>query len=76
MAVMLVFHHLDGTGGAVAGTIAATDTIGEHDAVVFHPHGMTYMDGGFLFFGDGLDGTCGTDLAAACAFGTAVADLV
>ena len=76
LAVVLVFHHLDSTSGAVAGAVAAADTIGEHYAVGFYPYGMTHVNGGLLFFGDGLDGTRGTDLAATGTLGTAVADLV
>ena len=74
-AVMLVIHHLDGFGRAVTGAITAADAVGEHHAVVFHPNGMADMDKGLLFLGDRLDGSSGTDLAAAGAFRPAVADL-
>ena len=73
MAVMLVFNHLNGTGGAVSGTVATTDTIGEHHAIVLDPDGMTSMDAGLLFFGDGLDGSRRTDLAATGTLRTAIA---
>ena len=75
LAVVFVVHHLDGAGGAVAGAVAAADAVGEYHAVVFHPYGMTNMDGGLLFLGDRFDGTCGTCLATADAFGTAIAHL-
>ena len=75
LSVVLVFHHLDGSGGAVAGAVAAADTVSEHHAVVFDPYGMTHMDSGLLFLGDGFDGTGGTDLAAKGAFRTAIAAL-
>ena len=74
LSVVLVFHHLDSTGGAVASTVAAADAIGQHHAIVFYPNGMAYMDGSLLFLGDGFDGSAGTHLAATGAFGTAVAD--
>ena len=70
-----VVDHLDGTSGAVAGTVAAADAVGQHHAVFLDPYGMTDMLYGFLFSCDGLDGTCGAHLAASCAFGTAVAAL-
>ena len=73
---MLVFHHLDGAGGAVAGAVAAAHAVGEHHAVVLDPYGMADMDGGLLLLGDGLDGTGRADLAATGALGTAVADLI
>ena len=73
---MLIIHHLDGSSGAVAGTVAAADAVGEYHAIALHPHRMTYMDGGLLFFGDGLDGTSGAYLAAFCAFGTAIPGLI
>lgn len=73
LAVMLVFNHLDGTSRAVSSTIAAADTIGEDDTVVFYPNGMTHMDVGLFFLGDGLDGSRGAYLAATGAFWTAIA---
>lgn len=75
LAVMLVFHHLDGSSGAVACAVATADAIGENHAVVFHPYGVTYMDGGLLFLGDGSDGSGRTHLAATGALRTAIAAL-
>ena len=75
LAVMLVFHHLDGSSGAVARAVAAAHSIGENHAVVFHPYGVTYMDGGLLFLGDGSDGSGRTYLAATGALRTAIASL-
>ena len=43
-----IVHHLDGTSGAVACAVAATDTVGQYDTVVFDPYGMTYMDVGLF----------------------------
>ena len=70
-----IFYHLDGTCGAVACAVAATHTIGQYDAIIFNPNGMTHMDTSFFLTGNGLDGTSGADLAAAGAFGTAIAAL-
>ena len=70
-----VVHHLNGTCGAVARTVAATHSIGQYDAIIFNPNGMTHMDAGLLFPCDRFDGTSGADLAAAGAFGTAIAAL-
>ena len=36
-------NHLDGSRRTVTGTIAASDAISEHHAVVTYPHGMTYL---------------------------------
>ena len=70
-----VIHHLYGSCWAVACTVAAADAVGEHYAVVLDPYGMTHMDGGLFLAGNGLDGAGRADLAATCAFGTAVAAL-
>ena len=70
-----VVHHLNGTCGAVARTVAATHTVGQYDAIIFNPNGMTHMDTSFFLTGNGLDGTSGADLAASRAFGTAIAAL-
>ena len=70
-----IVYHLDGTCRAVACAIAATHTIGQYDAIIFNPNGMTHMDTSFFLTGNGLDGTSGADLAASRAFGTAIAAL-
>ena len=70
-----IFYHLDGTCGAVACAVAATHTIGQYDAIIFNPNGMTHMDAGLLFPCDRFDGTSGADLAAAGALGATVAAL-
>ena len=70
-----VVHHLDGTSGAVTCAIAATDTVGQHHAVLFDPYGVTHMDAGLFLTGNGLDGTGRADLAAAGAFRATVTAL-
>ena len=75
LTVMLVFHHLDSTGGAVAFAVAAADAVGEYHTVILDPNGMSDMDVGLFLACDGLDGTSRADLAATRAFGTAVAAL-
>ena len=70
-----VIHHLDGSCGAVAFTVAATDTVSQHDAILFNPHGVASMDGCLFLSRDGFDGTSGAYLAAARTFGTAIAAL-
>ena len=70
-----IVYHLDGTSGAMTCTVAATDAVGQHHAVLLDPHGMTHMDAGFFLTGYGLDGTGRADLAAACAFGATVTAL-
>ena len=68
-----VVYHLNGTCGAVACAVAATHTIGQYDAIIFNPNGMTHMDASLLFPCDRFDGTSRADLAASCAFGTTIA---
>ena len=70
-----VVYHLDGSSRAMACAVATTDVIGQHNAILLDPHGMTYMDASLFLSGNGLDGTGMADLAAAGAFGTAVAAL-
>ena len=70
-----VVHHLNGTCGAVACAVAATHTVGQYDAIIFNPNGMTHMDASLLFPCNRFDGTSGADLAASRAFGTAIAAL-
>ena len=70
-----VVHHLNGTCGAVARTVAATHTVGQYDAIIFNPNGMTYMDASLLFPCNRFDGTGRADLAASCAFGATIAAL-
>ena len=70
-----VIHHLDSSSGAVACTVATADAIGQHNAILLDPYGMSDMDASLFLTGDGLDGTGRADLAAAGAFGTAVAAL-
>ena len=70
-----IVHHLDGTSGAVACAVAATDAVGQHNAIVFDPYGVTHVDVGLFLTGNGHDGTGRADLAAACAFGATVAAL-
>lgn len=70
-----VINHLDGSRGAMASAVAATDTIGQNYTVFLNPHGVTGMDSGLFLSRDGLDGTSWTDLAASCAFRTTIAAL-
>ena len=70
-----VVYHLDGSRRAMTGAVAAADAVGQHHAIVLDPHGMPHMDICLLLTGNGLDGTGRADLAATCAFGTAIAAL-
>ena len=38
-------HHADGVRGAMAGTVAALYSVGQGDAVLLNPYGVTYLDG-------------------------------
>ena len=70
-----VVYHLDSSCRAVTCAVAAADTVGQHHAIVLDPYGISHMDICLLLTGNGLDGTGRADLAAAGAFGTAVAAL-
>ena len=70
-----VVYHLDSSCRAVTCAVAAADAVGQHHAIVLDPHGMPHMDICLLLTGNGLDGTGRADLAAAGAFGTAIAAL-
>lgn len=70
-----LFDHLNGPSGTFVGAQSATITIADGYAVLFHPDGMTDMDGCFVFGCEGMDGTGGAHLAATGAFGSAIATL-
>ena len=55
-------HHLDGSRGTMAETVAACYSISEHQAVFPHPHGMANLHRCLLGRGDGLDGSRGAHL--------------
>ena len=70
-----VVYHLDGSSRAMACAVATTDVVGQHNAIFLDPNGMSRMDNGLFLSRNGLDGPRRTYLAAAGAFGTAVAAL-
>ena len=71
----IVVNHLDSSCRAVTCAVAAADAVGQHHAIVLDPYGMPHMDICLLLTGNGLYGTGRADLAAAGAFGTAIAAL-
>ena len=70
-----IIDHLNGSRGTVTRTVATRYAIGQYHTVFLDPHGMADMDVGLCLAGNGLNGTSRTDLAASCAFGTAVTAL-
>ena len=44
-----VVNHHNGSCWAMAFAVAAADTIGQYDTIIFNPYGMTHMDAGLLF---------------------------
>ena len=68
-------HHLDGSRRAMTGTVAARNAVSQDHAIVLNPHSMADMDGGLFLTKNRLDGTSWTNLAATCAFRTAIATL-
>ena len=69
-------HHLYGADRAVASAVAALHLIGDADAILLYPYGMTYLDGRFVGFRYRPDSTCRTNFRTLGTFGTAVAALV
>ena len=69
-------YHSDRPRRAMAGTVAALDTVGKRHTVLAHPYGMPYLRGGLVLACDGTDSACGAYLAATGALGAAVAALV
>lgn len=69
-------NHFYGIRRTMAGTVTALDTVGQRDAIRFHPHGMTDLDGRFICFRYQCDGSCRTDLGAFCTLGAAVTTFV
>ena len=57
----------------MSGAVAALHFVGKYDAVFPHPYCMAYLLGTLLLDGDGLNGTCGTNLRAAVALGATIA---
>ena len=69
-------HHLDGSRGTMAGTVATINAIGENQAVFLNPYGVADLRGCFQFLADGLDGTGRADLRTTVALRAAVAFFV
>ena len=69
-------HHLDGTRGAYAGTMAALHLIGDDHTVLLYPYGMTNLRARFLLQRDWADGIRRTYVGAAVTLRAAVAAFV
>ena len=69
-------NHQYGSRWAMAGTVTTIHAIGQRNAVLFYPYGVTDARG--RFFGNGYrpDSSCGTDFAASGTFRTAIAAFV
>ena len=76
LAIGIQRHHLNGSRGTMAGTVAALHLISQHHAVLLDPHGVTYLDGRLLIFIDGLDSTSRADLRTARTLRTTMAPLI
>ena len=66
-------HHGNGAYRADRGAVAASVAVGQRDAVLLDPDGMTDLDGRFFGPADGADGSGGTDFLTSGAFRTAIA---
>ena len=69
-------HHLDGSGRAVAGTVAARHAVGQRYTVLLYPYGMSYLYRRFLFLCHAADGAGGAYLRATCTFRSAISPFV
>ena len=69
-------NHHDGVHRAVSCAVAAADMVGEDDAVLFDPHGVSYLCVEFLLLCYGVDSVGGAYISASCAVGGAVAAFV
>ena len=75
--VVRVFcHHQDRLGRAMAGTVAASDTIPVDDAIFLNQYGMSDLDGRFVRFRDRTDRSGRANFRTFDAFGTTVSSLV
>ena len=75
--VVRVFcHHQDRLGRAMAGTVAASDTIPVDDAIFLNQYGMSDLDGRFVRFRDWTDRSGRANFRTFDAFGTTVSSLV
>ena len=69
-------HHLYGADWAVAGAVAALHLIGDADAILLYPYGMTYLDGRLVCRRDFQNRARRTYFRTFRTFGPAVAELV
>ena len=75
--VVRVFcHHQDRLGRAMAGTVAASDTVPVDDAIFLNQYGMSDLDGRFVRFRDWTDRSGRANFRTFDAFGTTVSSLV
>ena len=74
-AVDLLLHHLNRPSRAVTRTRAAMVAVGDRDAVLLNPDGVTDMDSSLLLFGNGFDSARRTHLTATRTLRAAVAAL-
>lgn len=69
-------NHRYCSGGTISRAGSATYAVGKDDAIVFEPHGVAPLYGGFLRRGDGADGSGRTHLRTARAFRATITALV
>ena len=70
------YDHEDGTSGAVAGTVAAFHAVGQGNAILLDPYGMTNLGDRLVGYGNRPYGAGGTDVSTFGTFRTAIAALV
>ena len=77
LLIVLVEHdHLDGPCRTVTGTVAAVHTVGQRNAVLLNPYGMTNLKGGLFNAIKWFNSPCRTDIGTARTLWTTIAALV
>ena len=66
-------HHCDCARGTMLSAIATGNAVFLREAIVLDPYCVSGADGGLLLACDGVDSSCGADIAAFGTFGAAVA---
>ena len=69
-------YHGDGTCGTMARTVTAFHLVGLYHTVALDPYGVSYLDGRFVGYGDGFDGSRGADFRTFGTLGATVASFV
>ena len=76
LIIWVAGNHLDGSSRTMSGTVTAFNTIGQRQAVLFHPHGMSDLGRNLVGNIYGFDGARRTHFRATRAFRAAIATFI